>query len=692
MKLYKIFAASALAVLACAACTDNIELGSGALEKPSSSTVTKDTVFNSAEYTRQFHTALYSRMFYGLPYGVDHQNWVLPESNSPYIGMPDALTDIYQLHWASTVVYGTYYANSLTSSGSTLFGYTGEMVWETIHACYLFLENIARVPSMDDAEKARLVAEAKCILASRYFDLFLHYGGLPIVKNTFTGSESAYEMPRGTVEQTVDFMVNLLDEAIAEAELPWAVADPTTQTGRWTRAAARALKCKVLQVAASPLYNSDQPYYNGTTEAETKHLVWYGDYKAERWQRLRTACEEFFSDLAANGYYELEQPTAKTPQAYRLAYRRAYAKQGSKEILLATRHAGLDAFKAGTYSWHQWVNLGRNSYCPTQEYVEMFPWSNGEPFDWDLAKERYETNPNHGRGLNKMFKNGTESPRSQLLINTSLTRDPRLYEECIVNGVQKHLDWTTGAMSGDIWENWVGGTDAQMEPANETGKFATGYCINKYWLGANMGNNDADAGDYLRQYTQWVYLSLNEMYLIYAEALLQTGDLAGCLAQMDVIRKRVGLTQNVNISAFAHYFGGADLNSDKDALLNELLNERARELGLQNIRWMDMIRYKRTDWMTKRLHGLKVFRLRQKATGEWVRDSTAWTNGDKATDATSKEPSRYEFEKFELANRSRALWEYENDPNNLAVKRYLLSPFPVKEINKGYGLVQNPGW
>ena len=33
------------------------------------------------------------------------------------------------------------------------------------------------------------------------------------------------------------------------------------------------------------------------------------------------------------------------------------------------------------------------------------------------------------------------------------------------------------------------------------------------------------------------------------------------------------------------------------------IDERVRELGLTNARWFDMVRLKRTDWMTKQLHG-----------------------------------------------------------------------------------------
>ena len=49
--------------------------------------------------------------------------------------------------------------------------------------------------------------------------------------------------------------------------------------------------------------------------------------------------------------------------------------------------------------------------------------------------------------LDEMFLKGTGTA-SDGLINIELTRDPRMYEEIIVNGQQESLDWTTGNMSG----------------------------------------------------------------------------------------------------------------------------------------------------------------------------------------------------------------------------------------------------
>ena len=63
-----------------------------------------------------------------------------------------------------------------------------------------------------------------------------------------------------------------------------------------------------------------------------------------------------------------------------------------------------------------------------------------------------------------------------------LTRDPRLYEHCMVNGLPKMLDWSAGTMSGLPYELWVGGYDEGQNAALESGNYATGYKNMKYYL------------------------------------------------------------------------------------------------------------------------------------------------------------------------------------------------------------------
>lgn len=654
--------------LASTSCVDEIKFGNAFLDKAPGGSATIDTVFNSATYTRQFLNTCYSRQYYGLPY-VNDSSGDLPDSSNPYLGKFEALTDCWQLHYTSTTIYNSYYSGSHTSNydlRGDVFGYTREMVWQVVRWCWLLIENIDRVPGMDNTEKNKLVAEAKCLIASRYFDMFRHYGGLPLIYASFTGTESSYSMPRGTVEATVNYMISLLDDAINSGGLEWSYtgADATTETGHWTKAGAMALKCKIWQFAASPLFNASQGFAGGGSEAEQQHLVWYGDYRADLWNNCLKACEDFFKAVDANGTYRLNTAsgTNPTPAEYRYAYRMGYIKLDSPEVLHSVRVTTTDAFNSSTYCWHSWSDNGRNSYTPTQEYVEMFPWSDGTPFDWEETKAA-------GRS-NEMFLTGTFNQGEQLLSNIVLTRDPRLYESVIVNGLPGNLGWGSVSMGGDPYELWVGGTHAGTNSQNETMRYATGYDNMKYYLGDN---------DYLRQYTQWVALRLSDLYLTYAEALLQANnDFRGAVEQVNTVRARVGLSGLVDCNP------DKNLLTDKDALLEEILRERACELGMEDSRFFDLVRYKRADRFEKRLHGLLIYRLGE----DGKRILTAWRDG---TGSNSKnggalQPTKFEYEPFELKNPVRHWWTHGFD------SKWYLSPFPLAEINKGYGLVQNPGW
>lgn len=676
-----------MAASAFTGCTDKVAFGDAFLEKAPGGTVTKDTVFQSATYTEQYLNSIYALQYYGLPFNIKCGN-----SASPYVGKLDQVTDCWLMHWNSTTIYNSYYSGTLDAGQTPLISYTSDNVWEAVRAANVFLENVDSVPGLSAEKKLSFKAQAKCLIAARYFDLFACYGGLPLVTSSFSGSDASYNIPRASLDSTVIFMTDLLDDAINSGGLRWAYDGNTTETdstnniGRWTKAGAMALKAKILTFAASPLFNSTQGYYGGNSDAEQQHLVWYGNYSDERWQKALKACQDFFNELNKNGWYYLTTHETlglkKSADAYRQAYRKGYAAQGSHEIIHSTRVAGIDAYKAATYLWHYWSGVGdgnsvdRINCLPTQEYVEMFPWSDGTPFDWKTDSAKGRLTGSNGRMFfqYKSVRGG---------VTKTASRDPRLYEECIVNGMQKSLDWTSGKSNGDVYELWVGGQDAGINVGSYdattdevtvteklASRYASGYDNNKYMM----------EYDYQRKYTQWVYLSLDEMYLLYAECLAQTGNLTDAIAQVDKVRSRVGLN-SIGKAVPA-------TKTSKDTLIEEILRERACELGLSNARYYDMCRYKRGDWLTKPLHGILTYRLWRNTSGKWVRRYTAWIGDEK--NGGEVEPSRFEYEKFQIRNREHALWN--QDPNSQTVTKWFLMPFPQSELNKQYGLVQNPGW
>ena len=681
MKLYHKISTGVVALMvgsiAFTACTDEIKFGDAFIEKTPGGTVSLDTVFNSAEYTKQFLVGLYVTQYYGLPF---KNATSAPWSVSYWNCKMDALTDCYQQHFSGGAAYGKYYGGLLTSADISntdhpLISYTHDYVWETVRRCYLLMDNIPNVPGLTDDEKNNMIAQAKCLIASRYFDLYSIYGGLPIIDKTYTGLEGTYEIPRATAEATANFMVKLLDEAIPY--LRWAYngntidTDADNNTGRWTAAGAMALKAKILLFNASPLYNNDQPYYDGTTQAEKDSLVWHGGFKQERWERALAACQDFMNANASNGnWYQLNQVANRGKNTkvedYRQAYRMGYIYQGSREIIHATRVTGQTSNKA-SYQWANFVGpFGnsngpfRHSYNPTEEYVEMFPWSDGTPFNWETDSLAGKIGGENG----KLFYEWTGGR----VVTKTATRDPRLYENAIVCSQTLSLNWTTGKPEGDVYELWVKGEHEGTDAAGfddktgellimekDLGRFATGYGVIKYYLGQ----------EYYGKYTQWVTLSYDEMLLMYAECLAQCGRLDEAIARVDEVRDRVGL-KGLKYGQAAYKGDKSKLPnlSTKEGVIEEILRERACELGMSNNRYYDMIRYKRTDWMTKKLHGLITFRMMLNSKKELVQNNNPYIGTDKNS----------------------------VQPNDKEVLKWLLMPMPLSEINKGYGLVQNPGW
>ena len=126
MKLQHIFHVSgfvlASAVIA-TACTDDVKFGDAFVEKAPGGTVTIDTVFNSAEYTRQFLTGVYGMQYYGLPFT---NATGCATSQNHYYGKLDALTDCYQIHWNSAAIFNAYYSGTLDATQDPLITFKND--------------------------------------------------------------------------------------------------------------------------------------------------------------------------------------------------------------------------------------------------------------------------------------------------------------------------------------------------------------------------------------------------------------------------------------------------------------------------------------------------------------------------------------------------------------------------------------
>ena len=487
--------------------------------------------------------------------------------------------------------------------------------------------------------------DAKVIIASRYFDAFRHFGGLPLLRQSY-GVQESYEIPRATAEETVNFMTGLLDEAIADANLPWSLgSDEANWQGRMTKAAAMALKCKILVFAASPLYNDSEPYCTESPQdAVDQRHVWYGGYSDEWWSRLYTACTDFFNALQTNGFYQLMQADGTNPQDYRDAYYDAYAtRENNTELLISTRVIGQFNGDWWYYFW-DWIvgqgGGGPGAFTPTLEFMEMFPMADGRNYPYKDAGVYNTDNPDN--------------------IDIFANRDPRMYETMLVNRPKLREDYQ-GMQSVSIWE---GGDIDKNSTLNEWRiRFNSGMALFK-WV--------RDFWKMTEIPSCYSYMRMADMYLIYAEALAETGDLQGACDQINIVRDRVGLGKIEEMNPELH------LTANKDNLIEEILRERACEFGLEDERLYDIIRRKCIDKFTSPLHELVIWR------------KTADGKKDTRDDTTLQPGEPYPnfiYDKQVITTGARRWWE-----PGFWTNKWLLSPLPRTEINKEYGLFQNPGW
>lgn len=136
------------------------------------------------------------------------------------------------------------------------------------------------------------------------------------------------------------------------------------------------------------------------------------------------------------------------------------------------------------------------------------------------------------------------------------------------------------------------------------------------------------------------YMRLAEMYLNLAEALNEAnGPTAEAYNALDVIRSRSGMPN-------------VPRNMDQATLRAYIDNERSVELYLENHRYFDVKRTLQGDVFKGPIYDVRV--IRQK-------------NGS------------YTYTRYKYHDRA---W----------FQHWYLHPFPYNEVNKGYGLIQNPGW
>lgn len=285
--------------------------------------------------------------------------------------------------------------------------------------------------------------------------------------------------------------------------------------------------------------------------------------------------------------------------------------------------------------WDKWtksisqIRFGHGA--PTQNYVDMFDMKNGETFDWNNPAHR--KNPFYDEQGNEV-------------------RDPRLYETVTVLG---------GNFKGREAEIYQGG----KEQPTWMGGGQDGRWSSRGYSGTAMRKHILDGDDEVngRPY-QCPLLRLPEVYLSIAEAMNELGianqpDEFGRTAYdyVNLVRGRVDM------------WSLTPQNTPAGEVLREaILKERALEFGFEEVRYHDINRWKHKDYLEKTLFCLATY--------------PDYEPGDE------NKPVKQRHFRYELVEKfpNPRVWVEQWD------NKYYLCPIAQDEINKKYGLVQNPGW
>lgn len=637
------------ASLLAASCSD-LKFGDEFLEKAPGTDMTLEQIFSSKLYAERELIGAYASLRTCLTVHANTGHYEFQNGGNK-IGWDnlDTMTDLMQSHCTWGGVIKTYYSGTYSAeSENTGYGKFGfypyqEGAWTGIRRAWIFVNNVDRVPDMTEEEKTVRKGEARMIVALQMHEMLRHFGGVPILDTYATPETDMYaDYSRKTVQQCVDFIIGLCDQAASE--LPWTVSE--ADNGRMTAAGALALKARVLQLAARPLFNAKEPYLEAqepttanaqTVKEDPKLMTWLGSYSQERWQAVADACKAFLDRNAAEGDpYRLVMPASADAEGYRQAFSVCYADRESPEIIIHTGRAIPTYYNTYHRMYFGLTDQGQagrgyGGGCVTLNFVDMFPNTDGTPSDY----RQWLADHGHDGTLDS---------------NPFLGKDPRLYETVLIAGDRYRTRCA---------ETWIDGLE---HGSSANPKCATGFIIRKFLWDYN--------DEFLNKATNSAYIRLPEIFLIYAEALNELGRSEEALLWLNKTRERVGLPQmSLATAASLHPadelpdYPECSLKGDK-SLREEILDERAREFCFEEVRWFDIAFWKREDIMRKSLYGIQI-----------TLKSGSFESGDLVlnySDPTPMDQKRY--------------WQ-----DNFSPKWYL-SALPSDEINKGYGLVQNPGW
>jgi hypothetical protein len=501
------------------------------------------------------------------------------------------------------------------SDGGVDIGYEGFNYWlyGDIRQVNIFMQNVEKAKeagTISVADADRMTGEAHFARAYMYYGLVKRYGGVPLIDKVqdddyADGGPGAVAVPRSTELDTWKFVLN--ECTLAAATLPDATSG--SDLYRVTKWAAYALKSRVALHAASVA-----KYWNLAPlagEAVTQKLV--GGMTSADADAFYKECIEASKSLIENSGKSLYKPAPATVKEAASNFQALFLNDQNEEVIFSKAYLNGTTNTNQGHSYAQFnilpqVNPGALKYGrfnPMLEIVDLFEdytddgtgksakivtrtdgnedayipnfhnMNNASVVNTLMSvpfvkyNDLYEPFANKdARLLASVVVPGSSYAGTEIIIQGGFIKDNNSYVAYSNESTQKN--GTTYYALGAEGETMFSGFNNvnSGEDANWT---ATGFGVRKY-----MPEGESMSPDRLSSTTSYIDMRLAEVYLNYAEAVVENGSGFGDkeLAEnyLNALRRRAGHTDRISLT------------------LESVLKERRVEMAFEGKRFWDMNR------------------------------------------------------------------------------------------------------
>ena len=468
-------------------------------------------------------------------------------------------------------------------------------LWEGIRHCNILIENIHNVVDMTEEEMNSWAAEAKFLKAYYHFLLFTYYGPIPIVDENLpiSASDNEVRVKRSTVDQSVDYIVQTIDDAIID--LPVRELS-SNDLGRIDQVIAKSIKSRILLYAASPLFNGNSEMYSGFINEDGEHYF-NQTYDQTKWDLAKDASLDAINAALENGVglYEFSSTPPNYEDEYeeseflRTLYDLKYTivDKWNSELIWGNSNPVRDndwwqmqaacmmknpSASSVEAAW-QWI-------APTLRIAELFYTENGLPIDQDLTydfQNRFNT-ATVGASQNYQAQYGTTTAK------LNLNREPRFYSSL---GFDRGYNRTWG----NLWQLRMKKGEIHGRIANSDDYLITGYALKK------LVHPDSEGDGYNKIVTYaWPMIRLSELYLNYAEAINEsTGPTQDAYDALNAVRERAGISNVEDAWGNASISATLNKHTTQDGFREIIRQERLIELSFEGNRYNDIRRWKQAE-------------------------------------------------------------------------------------------------